>query len=187
MYKETTLGLAAAAALMVPGVAAAQEATVADAFVVASLGYHDLGVSGEIDDDLGFDIDDASIIYGAAAGFDVPVGGNAFIGLEGNIHFGSDVIDYEFGGNARLGFKTESGSKFYLRAGYQHVNLDPAQLIDEDITFPPGTFDDVEDSQGDYLVGVGADLPLGGIMVRGTVDTISFDSLRATVGVGVAF
>lgn len=181
-------GLAAAAALTIPAAAAAQEATPnAEAFVVASVGFHDLGLDSEDIEDLDLDIDDNSIIYGGVAGFDVPVASGAFIGLEGNYHFGNDVIDHEYGVAARLGLKTASGTKFYARGGYQWVNLDPEQVIDTDIDFPDGTFDDIDDTEGDFLLGVGVDANLGGFMVRGTVDTVSFDTLRATVGVGLAF
>lgn len=188
MKKIVLTGLAASVAMLAPSMAAAQEATVADSFVVASVGYHDLGLDSEDVEDLDLDIDDASIIYGAVAGFDVPVSTNAFIGLEGNLHFGNDVIDAEYGVAARLGFKSASGTKFYARGGYQWVNVDPEEIIaDDDIDFPDGTFDDIDDTEGDFLLGVGVDAAMGGFLVRGTVDTVSFDTLRATVGIGVSF
>lgn len=185
MTKAILLGLASIAALGTSSAAAAQDTPVGEVFIVGSLGYHDLGVGGDVEEEFGLDIDDASVIYGAAIGFDIPVSSNVFVGIEGNFHFGNDVIDNEFGGNARLGVKA-GGNKFYVRGGYQQIDLDPSELI-EGVTVPPGAFDDIDDSDGDFLVGVGADFPLGGLLVRGTVDTVSFDTVRATVGVGLAF
>lgn len=186
-------GLAAAAALASPSVVAAQDTatdtTTADVFVVASVGYHDIGLDTDDLEDLDLEIDDASLIYGAVAGFDVPLGDSgAFIGAEANYHFGNDVIDGEYGVAARVGFRSAGGTKFYARGGYQWINLDPAEVIaDDDIDFPAGTFDGIDDVQGDFLLGVGADGRLGNFLIRGTVDTVSFDTLRATVGIGFAF
>lgn len=190
MKKHFAAGLLAAFTLAAPSVVAAQEVTTADAFVVASGGYHDLGLSGEAEElaeDAGLELNDGSIIYGVAAGFDVPLGTSAFIGLEGNYHFGTDGIDADYGVSARAGVKMQSGTKLYVRGGYQWVNLDPAGLIDTDIDLPDDTFDGIDDTTGDYLVGAGIDMPVGNFLVRGNVDTISFDTLRLTVGVGFAY
>ena len=46
---------------------------------------------------------------------------------------------------------------------------------------------DLEDTFDDYLVGAGVDFGLGGAVVRVNLDTISFDTLRATAGVGFKF
>ena len=46
----------------------------------------------------------------------------------------------------------------------------------------------LDDTVGDYLVGGGVDVPIGSkAMFRVNVDTISFDTLRATAGVGFRF
>jgi hypothetical protein len=52
---------------------------------------------------------------------------------------------------------------------------------------PDDTFAGIDDTTGDYLVGAGVDMPVGNLLVRGNVDTISFDTLRVTVGVGFAY
>jgi outer membrane immunogenic protein len=78
---------------------------------------------------------------------------------------------------------TEGGTKLYVRGGYQEINVDYNKIIQDDSV----DFSGVDDSEGDYLVGVGVDVPAGGVFFRGNVDTISFDTLRATAGIGVRF
>ena len=161
------------ATLAVPCVAHAQDAN-AETFVGLSAGYHDLGV-----DDDSFDIDDTGAIFGVVAGVDFPVSENFFIGVEGNYHFGTDAIDNEYGVAARFGVRTGEGSKIYARAGFQEVDLDLEAILDTELP------DGLEDSDGDYLLGIGGEFGLGGrnAALRLGVDTIAFDSLRATAGV----
>ncbi|QIG53041.1 outer membrane beta-barrel protein [Altererythrobacter sp. BO-6] len=163
-----------AAALVIPTAASAQDGGTAEPFVGLSAGYHDLGV----DDDT-FDVDDSGAIFGVVAGVDFPVTEKLFVGAEANYHFGTDAIDNEYGIAARLGIRTSENSKIYLRGGYQEVDLDLEAILDAEL--PEG----LPDSEGDYIVGVGGEFGLGGrnAAVRVGVDTISFDSLRATAGV----
>lgn len=173
--KKTIISSAiATAVLMAPSIASAQEEGGAEPFIGLSGGYHDLGVGG--------DIEDAGGILGVVAGVDVPVSDNLFVGAEANYHFGTDAIDNEFGASARIGIKS-GGSKFYLRGGYQEVDLDLEAILDTELP------DGLEDSEGDFLVGAGAELPIGGdnAKVRFNLDTISFDSVRATAGVVFSF
>lgn len=172
----TVVGLLAAA-IAVPSAAQAQD-NQAEPFVGLSAGYHDLGV----DDDT-FDIDDTGAIFGVVAGVDFPVSETFFIGFEGNYHIGTDAIDNEYGVAARVGLRTGNNSKVYLRGGYQEVDLDLEAILDTEL---PGGLDD---SDGDYLLGVGGEFGLGGrnAAIRLGVDTISFDSLRATAGVVFSF
>lgn len=167
-----------AAAFAVPSVAHAQD-TQAEPFIGLSAGYHDLGV----DSDDTLDIDDTGAIFGVVGGVDFPVTETFFIGVEGNYHFGTDAIDNEYGIAARLGVRAGENSKIYLRGGYQEVDLDLEAILDTEL---PGGLDD---SDGDYLVGVGGEFGLGGrnAAIRVGVDTISFDSLRATAGVVFSF
>ncbi|MGB3470093.1 MAG: hypothetical protein WBA51_04655 [Erythrobacter sp.] len=184
MKKQFLLCAAGVAAAFTPGVAMAQTGNDAatGAFVGVSAGYHDLGVT---DDDVdGVEFDDASPILGVVAGYDVAVGDNLFAGVEGNFHIGTDVIDNEFGGSVRFGFATANGSKYYLRGGYQEVDIDPGEVVDVDFG---DAFDGIDTSEGDYLVGAGVELPVGPGSFRLNLDTIAFDSVRASAGFLINF
>ncbi len=169
MKKYSLIALAAAATVALPTAASAQDA---DFFVGASAGLHDLGVD---DDDVGVDIDDSSPIIGLVAGVDFPVSDSLFAGVEGNFHFGTDAIDSEYGASVRFGFQADGGAKYYVRGGYQEVDLDVEEVIGVPVA-------GIDDSDGDYLVGIGADFPIGQTAFRFNLDTISFDSVRGTVG-----
>ena len=173
MNKLIFASMAVAGLAVAPTVASAQDAA---PFVGLSVGHHDLGV----DDDT-FDIDDSGIILGVVAGVDVPVGDTLFAGIEGNYHFGLDAIDNEFGISGRLGVQSANGAKYYVRGGYQEVDLDLEAVLDTEL--PEG----LEDSEGDYLLGLGLELPVGNAAFRANVDTIAFDSLRLTTGVVFSF
>ena len=177
--RKISIAIVAAATLATPSVAKAQDAeTAGEGFVGLSAGYHDLGAPS------GFGIDDSSPIVGVFAGYDLPLGAKVFAGVEGNYHLGTDVIDSEYGASVRLGFGSEGGAKFYARGGYQWVDLDVYKIADIE---PDGSLDGLDDTDGDYLVGLGVDFPVGGAAVRVNIDTISFDTVRATTGVAFAF
>lgn len=167
----------------IPATAQAQ----AEPFVGVSGGYHDLGVEGEVEDAFpGVDINDGSAIFGVYAGVDFPISENLFAGFEGNYHLGTGAIDSEYGASLRVGITDQGGAKYYLRGGYQEVDLDFNEVIDLDV--PPGTYAGLDDTDGDYLVGAGVEFPISGkAMLRVNVDTIAFDSARATAGVGIRF
>ena len=179
---------ASVAAIALPAAAHAQ------AYAGVSGGYHDLGVDGAVEDEFdgsGFDVqvDDGSAIIGGFLGYDFPVGTGAFAGLEGNFHIGTGAIDSEYGASARFGFADAGGAKYYLRGGYQEVNLDYAEIITVDgITFDDDDFVGLDDTVGDFLIGAGVDFPMGtGTMLRVNLDTVGFDTLRATAGFGFRF
>lgn len=162
---------AAMAAIALPAAAQAQtNDNQPEFFIGASAGIHDLG-SGIPDDDGG--------IYGVVAGVDIPVGNTIFIGAEGNFHFGDGAIDNEYGIAARLGARVGDNAKVFVRGGYQEVDIDVFNLVGVN---PPAGFDT---TAGDYLVGAGVEFGLGDspIAFRAGIDTIAFDSTRATVGV----
>lgn len=186
MRKIAFTTLAAIGAIALPTAAQAQnEAPKAEVTIGATAGIHDLGVDfndGEIE---GFDIDDSGEIYGGFVAVDVPLGGNLFVGVEGNGSLGSGPIDAEYGASARLGLRTNGGGKLYVRGGYQFVDLDVGNLIG-DPDFDESDFD-LDSTVDDYLVGVGAEFPVGNVVLRANVDTIAFDTLRGTVGVGLKF
>jgi opacity protein-like surface antigen len=192
MKKLVFTSLMAAGAFALPVAAQAQDTTKPDITIGASVGMHDLGVDlGDLDADDGefndFNIDDTAEIYGGFAAIDVPVGESMFAGVEGNFHLGSGPIESEYGVSGRLGFKTKGGSKIYARGGYQWVDLDLGNLTGLDEDFLDENNIDVKDVGGDYLVGVGVEVPVSSVVLRANVDTIAFDTLRGTVGVAIKF
>jgi len=165
---------AAIGAVALPAAAQAQSATGPEIYIGASAGIHDLGL-GLPDDNGG--------IYGVVAGVDFPVGETVFVGAEGNYHFGDGAIDNEYGIAARAGVRVGESAKLFVRGGYQEVDIDVRNLFG---VTPPAGFDTTD---GDYMVGAGVELGLGDspIRFRAGVDTIAFDTTRATAGVLFAF
>lgn len=188
MRKIAIITLAGAAAFALPAAAHAQVADGAEITVGASGGYHDLEVRSDAATRAQLDIDDDALIYGGFVAVDFPMGENAFVGIEGNGHFGNGAVDKEYGASARLGFRTDEGSKFYVRGGYQWVDIDVSNIVGTDLddVFGDDEFD-FDTTAGDYMVGVGAEASLGNFVLRGNLDTIAFDTLRATAGVAVRF
>ena len=165
---SATAAVAASFAIAAP--AFAQDTAGAEPYIGASVGHHDAGVGIPNDDGL---------IYGAVAGVDFPVGDTFFVGAEGNYHLGDGAIDKEYGIAARAGVKV-GGSKLYVKGGYQEVDFDLGELLGAPV--PAG----IDDTDGDYIVGVGADIGLGAtspVSLRLAADTIAFDSTRLTAGV----
>lgn len=177
MKKLALMTAAAAVAIAAPSVASAQEAT-SEAYVGLSAGLHDLGAD-DVAEDFGIEVDDSAVIFGVVGGVDFPMGSTTFAGVEGNFHLGTGAVDSEYGASARFGFRSEGGAKYYVRGGYQWVDIDVEELLDMDLG---GLEDSVDDTGGDYLVGIGADFPVGQGAFRVNVDTISFDTLRGTAG-----
>ncbi len=169
----STLALSAAA-FATPALAQ-EDAPAVQPYAGLQVGIHDAGVSTAADDN--------GIIYGGYIGVDVPVSGAVFVGAEANYNFGSSAIDREYGVAARLGTEISPGTKLFLKAGYQEVDFDLSK-----VTGTPGPFPGLDDSDGDYLVGVGGDFAVSDkVAIRAGVDTISFDTVRATAGVTFRF
>jgi outer membrane immunogenic protein len=170
MKTLTFTALAAMGAIALPAAAQAQStAQGPEVYVGATAGIHDLGI-GLPDDDGG--------IYGVVAGVDLPVGETLFVGAEGNYNIGDGAIDSEYGIAARAGVRVGDSAKVYVRGGYQEVDFNLSRLV-------PGAPAGSDDTDGDYLVGAGVEFGLGDspIAFRAGIDTIAFDSTRATVGV----
>lgn len=185
MKKIAITTIAALGAIALPTAAQAQDTAKPEVTIGAQVGLHDLAVN---DDDVDFqelDIDESGEIYGGFVAVDFPVGKTVFIGAEGNANFGSGPIDAEYGLSARLGLKTKGGSKIYARGGYQWVDIDAGELVG-DPDFDEDNFD-LDTTVGDYLVGVGVEVPVSSVVLRANVDTIAFDTLRGTVGIGLKF
>ncbi|MFL0356724.1 hypothetical protein ACI5KX_09605 [Erythrobacter sp. GH1-10] len=187
MNRIAFLTVVAAAGIAFPQAALAQESGT-EVTVGAIAGYHDLGlVDGDTELE-GFELTDNGVILGGFVAVDFPISENFFVGVEANAAFGTDAIDSDIGASARLGYRADNGTKVYLRGGYQEVDVDLAQVIgvDEQVIIDEiGFLPDV--GAGDYLVGAGVDVPVGQLVVRANVDTIAFDSFRATAGVGFKF
>lgn len=186
MYKITLAAAASFAAIAFPSAAQAQ----AEPFIFASGGYHDLGNAEDIEaqfDDIA--IDTGSAIFGGVIGVDAPVGQSFFIGGEGNFHVGTDAVDSEYGVAARFGIRDAGGAKYYLRGGYQEINLDFVNIISIDgVEFTDDDFAGIDDTAGDFIVGGGVEFPVGSsALLRVNVDTVGFDSARATAGIGFRF
>lgn len=171
MKTLTFATFAALCAIALPAAAQAQtnEDPKVETYVGATAGIHDLGV-GLPDDDGG--------IYGVVAGVDVPVGKTFFVGAEGNYNIGDGAIDSEYGIAARAGVRVGKSGKVYVRGGYQEVDFDLGNFVTPAVV-------GLDDTDGDYLVGAGVEFGLGDspIAFRAGIDTIAFDSTRATVGV----
>lgn len=182
--KKISFAAAAALAVALPGVAQAQDAAAVTPYVGAQIGLHNLGIDeSDYAGIPGLDIDDSALIYGVYAGADFSIAPNAVIGVEGNFNLGNGPIDSEYGVAARIGYRSNNGSVFYVRGGYQWINLDPERLTGVS-PLPAG----IDDTGGDYLLGVGADIATGSAArIRVGVDTLAFDTFRPTVGVNFAF
>lgn len=92
-----------------------------------------------------------------------------YAGLSGGYH----SLGFPVGGN---------GSLLFVKGGYQWVDLDLGNFV-------PVPAPGLDENDGDYIVGVGGDFALGEgpARLRVGVDTIGFDSVRATAGVVFKF
>lgn len=170
--KKIVLTLAATGAAMAATPAMAQDASQAEFYAGASAGYHDIG------DVAGIGVDGA--IFGGYVGVDVPVTEAIVIGLEGNYHFGTSDIDSEYGVVAKVGTYVGDNGQIFLRGGYQEVDFDLENIVGVPVAG--------DSSDGDYLVGIGGQINTGrNIGIRAIVDTVGFDTVRATVGLQYNF
>lgn len=179
MRSLSAVGLVLAALVATPAAAQESAPTTANVYAGASAGYHDLG-----DNPFG---DDAGAIFGGLAGVDVPVSTNVVVGVEGNFHIGTGVIDSDYGVAGRLGYKFPSGGIAYVRGGYQWVNVDVGNLVNADIDEDDL---DISDTVDDYLVGIGGEFPLGTsgrTRLRVGVDTVAFDTWRPSAALVIGF
>ncbi len=171
--KKAVILSALSAAVMFTTPVMAQETGEAEVYVGANVGYHDLGTGIPNDD---------GAIFGGYIGVDVPVGETLVIGAEANYNIGTDAIDSEYGIAAKLGVNVGDGGQLFLRGGYQEVDLDLDNIIGAPV--PAG----LDDSDGDYLLGIGGQYKVSkNVRLRAVVDTIAFDSTRATVGLQFNF
>lgn len=185
-----------ALALSIPGVAAAQSANFAGPYVGASVGYTDFDADSDIDETefeesffngLGYGID--GVTFGGYLGYNAAVGPNMIVGVEGNGGIGTSEIDGEYGITAHVGFVPSDNMMVFLRGGYQEINFDTGNILEEFGQLNPGLEEDIDDddlglddTQGDYTVGAGAEFGAGPGAFRVAVDTIAFDTLKVSGG-----
>jgi hypothetical protein len=189
MKKIALIAGAAVLPFALPAVAHAQEATsTAHPYIGVQVGIHNLGIDEDEVDTAGFDLDDAGKVYGVYGGVDFDIGSTAIIGVEGNANLGDGPIDAEYGVAGRIGVKTGDKGVIFVRAGYQWINVSAAGLLNVDKDLIDDDDLDLDDTIGDYLVGVGADVNIGpNIGVRVAMDTVSFDTVRPSVGLHFRF
>jgi outer membrane immunogenic protein len=172
MKKLITLSLIAAGMAATPAFAQDSEQKL-ETYVGVTGGHHDAGLNIPRDN---------GGIFGVVAGVDVPLGGKAVIGLEGNYNIGTGAIDHEYGVATKLGFNVSDKAQLFVRGGYQEVNFDLGYVAGAPVG--PG-FDDTD---GDYLVGVGGRFKLNdNFGLRLNADTVAFDTTRLTAGVQFSF
>ena len=189
MKKIGFAALATCAALALPAAAQAQQQTEGNAPEVTvgfTTGLHDLGINRELRNATGREANDLAQTVGGFVAVDKTLGSsNFFTGIEGNINVGpGSGINYEYGGSLRLGYRGQDGAKVYVRGGYQWVDINLGNILSlPDDRVPAG----IAGHASDYLVGAGVELPAGPVILRGNVDSVGFDTVRGTLGVGVRF
>lgn len=183
-----TLAACAALALPVAAQAQSQEATPSTEVTIGfTTGLHDLGLKDELREATGrFEVRDRAKTVGGFAAVDAPLGSSPlFAGVEGNVNVGvGSGINYEYGGSLRFGYRGTNGAKAYVRGGYQWVDINLGEILGVPEDTVPAS---LQGHASDYLVGAGVELPAGKVMLRGNLDTVGFDTVRGTVGVGVRF
>lgn len=144
------------------------------AYVGAQAGYHDLyGAAANRA---------AGVIFGGYGGYNISAGGDVIVGVEGNFNVGTIDITWEGGANAHIGLRVGSDSMLFLRAGLHWVRVD----IDSPFRDVLGlNFVETVDSS---IFGIGGQFGIGeNLSARVVVDSVSFDSVRATAGIGLHF
>ncbi|MBZ6378744.1 hypothetical protein B5C34_11315 [Pacificimonas flava] len=193
--------LAAAAALSVPGGALAQSADFSGPYVGLSASYQDFDADSDIDETdfdesffngLGYGIDGGT--FGGYAGYSAPLGRNAIIGAEINGAFGESEIDGEYGITGHIGVVPTEGVMLFARGGYQEINFDTGNILEEFGQLNPDVEEDIDDddlglddTQGDYTVGAGAEFAAGPGAFRVAVDTVAFDTIKVGAGYTLRF
>lgn len=182
MSIKPAVSLAVAAALLPSAALAQDEAMNIETTIGLSVGIHDIGVNnrnGAI-----APIDRTGALYGAFVAMDKRVGSNLFAGLEANTHIGTGPVNSDYGASLRFGYRAATGTKAYVRAGYQWVNID----YGDPLNVPAGRGGSSSVSVSHYLVGAGIEVPVyRNVSARVNFDTIGFDTLRGTSGVGIRF
>lgn len=185
MGRTTLAAIGALFTMVLPAVAQANsDMPAAEVTFGSSIGTHDLGIADDVRAATGVEVKDRAGIFGGFVAVDFPVSSNLFIGAEGNAHLGTGAINSDYGGSVRFGYRGDNGTKVYVRGGYQWVNIDYAEILNVPKNAVPAGF---QNNFGEYLVGGGVEYPMGKLIVRINVDTLAFDTIRATGGIGFRF
>ncbi|MGB7404924.1 MAG: outer membrane beta-barrel protein [Pacificimonas sp.] len=197
MFKFTSAAIGGLVLALSATTAAAQTMGEAQPYIGVAGGWHQLEDFDGDDFGIDNDISISGATYGAYAGVHVPLGETLVIGGEANFNFGTDDIDNEYGLTAHIGTRVGEGGLLFVRGGYQWVDLDAGNVAqdfadgfqfedDARDDFLAGFFDSVDDTDGDFLVGVGGEFDvMENTALRLTVDSVSFDTVR--LGGGVSF
>ncbi|MDG2533260.1 outer membrane beta-barrel protein [Sphingomonas sp. HITSZ_GF] len=139
MRKLVFLALAASSAFAAPAFAQDNSAGGAHVGVVGGLDILRPG-STEDSDLSGDDQSTEGFLYGVEAGYDIPIGSRAFVGIEGEATLGTGKVRYDtpdpndFGYGqvktgrdlyigGRVGFMASPSTKIYAKAGYTNAQL----------------------------------------------------------------
>lgn len=157
---KRTLTLIAAAASIAAGTAIAQDTDPFNGFyVVAETGYEN-GIAG---------ID--QFLYGGAAGVNLKLSPNIYVGVEGDLTGTSGPVDFTYGGHGIVGYLLNEKTSLFARAGYREFEIG-----------------DGFGSDGDYSLGLGTQYFLtDNIAVRSTLETVGFDTGAVRVGLVFEF
>ncbi|MEM6414885.1 MAG: outer membrane beta-barrel protein [Pseudomonadota bacterium] len=175
-------------ATVVSGTASAQP--LEGPYVGAQIGFH--GVD-DGDDVFNIEPDIGGFIYGAYGGYTARLNDYLLLGLEGNFNLGTADIDRDAGINANIGVPIGRNASVFLRGGYQWVNFDLENIAEDilNVELTPAQIDlldAAEDGDGGFLVGAGVQIGIGpNLSLRTVIDTIEFDTVRATGGVTLHF
>ncbi|WP_343343040.1 hypothetical protein WJT74_06790 [Sphingomicrobium sp. XHP0239] len=201
MIKQFLFAGGAALALTAsPAFAQEAPASETEIYVGGQVGYHSIDEIdfNEIGVDASTDID--GLTYGGFAGVILPSRSDLLLGAEANYMVGTDAIDREYGVAGLVGTRFGSNSRVFLKAGYQWVDFDVADIAgqsadDLGLSGPArdAFIDDVafvvdgDDVGSGFLIGAGVDVGVGPGFLRLGADTVEFDTVRATAGFGINF
>ncbi|MEM6682157.1 MAG: outer membrane beta-barrel protein [Pseudomonadota bacterium] len=190
-------------ALVMSAIMGTAPALAQGAYVGAQIGYHDIDTGLDEDDQalVGDDFGINGVLYGLYGGYDFEINDDFIAGVEVNFNLATSDLDSDYGVAARVGYKASDSTLLFARGGYQEVNLDALNVaveVAEAINGGPisdaerdaleAGIDDVDDSDGGFLIGIGGEFMLqDNLALRVAFDTIEFDSTRLTAGFAFKF
>ncbi|MGB3723325.1 MAG: opacity protein [Pacificimonas sp.] len=176
MYSK--IAMAAALAVSLPFAVSAQETSPdgskafgIEPYVAIGGGYHDFDRTDETPLGGPPDTTDGSLIIGTA-GVNVPLD-MFFIGAEGNIAYGFDEIEWEYGAAGRFGIRIGESGLLFGKVGYQWIEEERGFKDDEGMLYGMGF------EVGPQDIGLGGITGQSGVRLRVGVDTFeNFESIR---------
>jgi|TARA_R100000501_G_scaffold17834_1_gene34167 opacity protein-like surface antigen len=178
--------VAALAAVALPFAASAQEAPDGsrafgiEPYVGVGAGYHDFDRDRSTALGGAPDSTDGSLIMGLA-GVNVPLGA-FFVGAEGNLAYGFDEIEWEYGAAGRFGLRIGESGLFFGKVGYQWIEEERGFKDDRGMLYGMGF------EVGPQDIGLGGITGESGVRLRLGVDTFeNFESIRPHAAVILHF